>query len=142
MEKSILLAVALMLLAACAPNADLSRCVPATDAEISTISAGLVKVADGPMWLGEGWAVKSKDYKNVWMVAAYIYGNGEEMEKGVGPGVWAHGGEQDDPRMILSAEAFARNFSTWERGDTTDAEISILSDGVKEAIQCAEANHK
>ncbi len=140
--KQVAFIIIIFMATACAPKADLSRCIPATDAEIESISAGLVKASDGALRLSDAWAVKSNDYANVWIIAAYIYGAGAEMEKGVGPGVWAHGGEQDDPRLILAVGGFAHQFSNWGTGETTDAEIRLTSDGVKEAMQCAEANHK
>jgi len=111
-----------------------SRCVPATQEQLTTILAGVKDISENN-YLQTGWAVKSNDYNNVWFVAAKIYGPG--MENGSGPGVWSIGGESG---MILSVDGYAQNFSTYPDASKTDAAITLMADGAKEAMDCASAS--
>ena len=57
-----------------------------------------VKHVDPKNDVTSGWAVKSKSFDNVWLVAAKVYGAG--MENGFDPGVWAIYGSPAKPSMI------------------------------------------
>ena len=60
------------------------------------------------------------------------------METGTGPGVWAMNGDPNEQGGVLSVDGFADEFSPWPLGSTTDFNVTISSDGVSEAMKCAE----
>lgn len=117
------------------PPARSDRCVPASAAQIDRIRYG-IQAVEPDNDIKTAWAVRSADFERVWMVAALIYGDG--IEDGAGPGVWAIGGEIERPNTTLSVGGFAHEFSAWGPAETTDAQITMNTDGVKEAVQCAE----
>lgn len=117
-----------------APTPTPSRCEPASTAQADWIRVGVQGVQQSND-IGLAFAVRSADYVRVWFVAAMITGPG--MEEGVGPGVWAMGGEEEDPNGVFSANAFALEFSDWGDGARTDAEFSMERDGAREAEACA-----
>lgn len=84
----------------------------------------------------EGFAVKSRDLANVYMVAAKIYG--PNMEKGAGPGVWAISGDPSAPGLTLAVDGYAKNFSDYPDASKTQAAITLSTDGVQEARTCAQ----
>ena len=129
----------IILLAGCIPRIDASRCQPATPAQIEAINAGLHDL-DPNILVKSGWWVQSRDFQNVRMVAAMLYGPGMEND-GSGPGVWAMSGTPDSPAGIFSVDSVAKEFSTWEDGSTTSAHMSLIDDGVEVAQWCA-ANKK
>jgi hypothetical protein len=51
-------------------------------------------------------------------------------------GVWATN-SLDGSRLIFAVDSFAKEFSDWGHGDTTDAHITPSSDSVSEAKECA-----
>jgi ABC-type sugar transport system substrate-binding protein len=114
-----------------------SRCVAASEKQFANIQDGVKSVAQDN-YIQTAWAVKSRSFENVWMVAAKIYGPG--MESGTGPGVWAMGGEPDSPNMILAVDGFAKEFSPYPDAAKTKAAITTADDGVSEALACAENN--
>lgn len=111
-------------------------CIRASDGQLEAVQAG-VKGVDAANEVREAWAVKSKEFENVWMVAAYVYGAG--IEQGAGPGVWAIGGDPVSPRMILAVDGMAKEFSDYPDASKTDAQITLATDGVEAAKKCAEA---
>jgi hypothetical protein len=111
----------------------LSRCVPASEKQMDFLRYAVMQVQPGNT-LGPGYAVKSADFKNVWMVAARVRGEG--IERNVEPAVWAIGGDPDSPHTWLSVNSFAYQFSNLQRASETDAAITLSSDGVREAIVC------
>jgi hypothetical protein len=113
-----------------------SRCVPASTAQMAAIRAG-VKGEASYNDVRSGWAVKSKEFQNVWFVASKIYG--PNAENGVGPGVWAISGNPSSPGLTLSVGGFANEFSDYPDAGKTQAQMSMSSDGAQEAKQCAEA---
>ncbi|HML40387.1 MAG TPA: hypothetical protein PKD23_06875 [Bellilinea sp.] len=135
-----ILAIALVIFAlatrskSAAPSAA-DRCLPATQAQLDFINAG-IQAVDAGNSVREGWAVKSNDYENVYMVAAMIYGAG--MEDGTGPGIWALGGDPENPNTALSVNGFAQNFTPFPDASQTDAEITQSSDGVEAVKGCFE----
>lgn len=109
-----------------------SRCVPASTAQMESIRAGVTGE------LRSGWAVKSNEFQQVWMVAAMPYGPG--MEVGGGSAVWAVAGSPDKPDAVASVNAVAKAISDWPDASKTSVAIDLTTDGVQEAKACAEAN--
>ena len=120
-----------------AESEETSRCVPASDLQMSGIQDGIDDILQNG-YIKTAWAVKSDTFvESVWMVAAKIYGPGI-MENGVGPRVWAISGDIDSPKLFLSVNGFAKEFSPFPDASKTDAIITITDDGISEAIECAE----
>jgi hypothetical protein len=120
-----------------------TRCSNVSAEQLKRIQAG-VQGVDPSNYIKSGSAVKSKDFNNVWMVAAYVYGTG--MEDGAGPGVWAINGDPGSPGVTLAVDGYAKSFSDYPDASQTDASqtdasISNYDDGVQESIKCAESNH-
>jgi hypothetical protein len=109
-----------------------SRCEKVSSALLNAIAEGLTVSGSGT--LRSGYAVKSKDFSKVYMVAADIQGVGMEGTDEVG--VWATN-SLDGSGSIFAVDGFAQEFSDWGDGDTTDANITQSSDGVSEARECA-----
>ena len=109
-----------------------SRCEKVSSALLNAIAEGLTVSGGGR--LRNGYAVKSKDFSKVYMVAADIQGAGMEGNSEVG--VWATN-SLDIGGLIFAVDGFAQEFSDWGDGDTTDANITQSSDGVSEAKECA-----
>jgi hypothetical protein len=116
---------------------DKDRCIQASAAQIDAINAGVHGI-DQNNQVRSGWAVKSNDFENVYMVAAKIYGQG--MEEGAGPGVWAIGGTLDKPNLVYAVGGFAHQFSDFGAGETTKSNITQTSDGYQAAQWCASHN--
>jgi len=115
-----------------APSA---RCVPASAAQMAALRDGVQAVAAGNDVL-PGFAVRSTEFERVWLVAARITGAGIPAT-GAGPGVWAMGGEPDAPAGIYAVNGFAREFTTYPDAAKTDAAITLTTDGVAAALECA-----
>lgn len=118
------------------PIVPVSRCIPASVEQMANITQGIESVEPANS-VGEGWAVKSDDFGNVYFVAALIYGPGIP-EEGTGPGVWAFIGDPSVPGITLSVDGFAKQFSDWPDGSETDFEIDMSDDGAQESANCAE----
>ena len=108
------------------------RCEKVSNAVLNAIAEGLTVTGGGT--LREGYAVKSKDFSKVYMVAADIQGTGMEGDNEIG--VWATN-SLDGAGLILAVDEVAKEFSDWGHGDTTDAHITQSTDGVSEAKECA-----
>ena len=115
-----------------APTTVVGRCEKVSSALLNAIAEGLTVSGGGT--LREGYAVKSKDFSEVYMVAADIQGTGMEGNGDIG--VWATN-SLDGSGLILAVDGLAKEFSDWKHGDTTDANITLSSDGVSEARECA-----
>ncbi len=126
--------ILIILLTACSPKPDTSRCIPATVKQLDFINYA-VSSLQASNYIKDGWAVKSNDFENVYMVATLIYG--PSIEDGAGPAVFAIGGDPDNPHTWLAVDGFAKEFTGLPDASKTDAEITISADGVKEASQCA-----
>lgn len=111
------------------------RCQPATAKQLDFINYA-VSSLQASNYINNGWIVKSNDFENVYMIATLIYG--PEIEEGVGPAVFAVGGDPESPHTWLAVDGFAKEFTELPGAGKTDAEITISADGVKEAIQCAQ----
>jgi hypothetical protein len=114
------------------PVAD-SRCVDVPAGLVARIAEGLTVASGGT--LSNASAVKSNDYEAVYFVAAEIDGPGMEGDGEVG--VWAIGGNLEDPDLFLSVDGFAHEFSDWGYGPDTTFAVQIGDDGAREAQQCA-----
>jgi hypothetical protein len=108
------------------------RCERVSSAVLNAIAEGLTVSGSGT--LRNGYAVKSKDFSKVYMVAADIQGVGMEGEGEVA--VWATN-SVDGTGLIFAVDGLAKEFSDWGHGDETDANITQSSDGVSEAKECA-----
>lgn len=128
-----LFALLILALSGCAEKHDLSRCQPATDKQMDFI-AYAIRQEQPSNSVGQGWAVKSGDFVNVYMVAARIYGPG--IESGTDPAVWAVGGDPDSPHTWLAVDGLAKNFTQLPDASQTDAAITLSADGVDLARQC------
>jgi hypothetical protein len=118
--------------ATAAPTTVTGRCEKVSSALLNAIAEGLTVTGSGT--LRNGYAVKSKDFSKVYMVAADIQGAGMEGNGEVG--VWATN-SLDATGLIFAVNGLAKEFSEWGHGDTTDANITLSSDGVAEAKECA-----
>lgn len=113
-----------------------SACTQAPDPVREALLAGIhdIEPANG---LGPIWAIKSPDFKAVWFVAAWVTGPGIP-EPGTGPAVWAIGGEDlSHYGLILSANSFARQFSTYPDSGQTQAKITMDDQGARQVEKCA-----
>jgi hypothetical protein len=115
-----------------APTTVVGRCEKVSSAVLNAIAEGLTVTGGGT--LREGYAVKSKDFNQVYMIAADIQGTGMEGNGEIG--VWATN-SLDGAGGIFAVDGVAKEFSDWGHGDTTDAHITQSSDGVAEAKECA-----
>jgi hypothetical protein len=118
--------------AAASPTTVMGRCEKVSSALLNAIAEGLTVTGGGT--LRSGYAVKSKDFAEVYMVAADIQGVGTEGDSDIG--VWATN-SLDGAGLIFAVDGHAKEFSDWGHGDTTDANITQSSDGVSEAKECA-----
>jgi hypothetical protein len=114
------------------PTTVVGRCERVSSAVLNAIAEGLTVSGSGT--LRNGYAVKSKDFSKVYMVAADIQGVGMEGDGEIG--VWATN-SLDGTGLILAVDGLAKEFSDWGDGDTTNANITQSSDGVAEAKECA-----
>jgi hypothetical protein len=122
-----------------ASGGDATRCVPASEAQMDFLRYAVAVVQPGNT-LGDGYAVKSADYENIWMVAARVHGVGIPTD--MPPAIWAVGGDPDAPHTWLSVNGYAHQFSGIRLASNTAAEIRLSSDGVAEAIQCVERDER
>jgi len=134
---TILLAISLVVLSGCSSdNSEIaSRCLKASPEQLDFIDFAIHDV-DSSNYILDGWAVKSTEFTNVYMVAAKIYGPG--IEDGTDPAVWAVGGDPDDPITWLAVDGLAQNFTILPDASKTAAEITLFTDGVQEAKECYE----
>lgn len=116
-------------------QAAVGRCVPASAAQMAALRDGVKAVAAGNDLL-PGYAVRSTEFARGWLVAARITGAGIPAA-GAGPGVWAMGGEADAPAGIYAVNGFAREFTHYPDAAKTDAAITLTTDGVTAALECA-----
>lgn len=84
----------------------------------------------------EAWAVRSKDFACVYMVAARVYGAGLPVE-GSEPGVWAISGQEDAPGLTLAVNEIARRFTSYPDARKARPAITMAADGAEFAAHCA-----
>lgn len=121
------------------PTASPSSCIPASDAQARTIRSSIQDVAPGN-GIEHLFAVRSRDFENVYMVAGSITGDG--IGPGEAIGVWAISGEMDSPGMVLAVEGFAHEFSGFPLSRETNAGISMSDDGAQESYDCVATSLK
>lgn len=107
-----------------------SRCQPAPAILLDSIAEGLTVTGGGG--LRNGWTVRSDDFEKAHFVAAEITGEG--MSGTVG--LWVTN-DPASPGTLYSVNAFAKEFSDWADGGSTDAAFNQANDGAREAIDCA-----
>lgn len=113
------------------PTATLaSRCQPAPAILLDSIAEGLT--VNGGGGLRNGWTVRSDDFEKAHFVAAEITGEG--MTGTIG--LWVTN-DPASPGALFSVNAFAKEFSDWADGGSTDAAFNQANDGAREAIACA-----
>ena len=115
-----------------------SRCVRVSPAVLSAIKHGLTVNGGGAYngggFLGEGWAVRSHDYRRAYFVAAEINGSG--MYDGGDVGLWVTN-TLDGEQFFYSVNSLALTFSDWGDRYPADAHFSQSDDGAPEALDCA-----
>lgn len=133
-KTKIFFLIFIIILSSCIPSVNTERCQPATAKQLDFINYAVGSL-QASNYITGGWAVKSNDFENVYMVAVLIYG--PSIEHGTGPAVFAVGGDPGSPHTWLSVDGFAKEFTELPDASKTDAEITISADGVKEVSQCA-----
>ncbi len=108
-----------------------SRC-EAVDPALLTLIAGREEAGVGGMKFTRGAAVKSRDYKNVYMIAGRFDAPGAPDSVGV----WAANSKTPDVQLILAVNGFAKEFTDWIDGDQSQANVTQAADGVSEARAC------
>jgi hypothetical protein len=103
-----------------------AKCLKVSPKIVKAIQTGLER----GLTLRGARAVKSGDYRNVFMVAADIQGPGLKGKNDTA--VWATN-RLNDYGLIYSADALATEFSDWGNGPG----FSSTDDGVYEAKQCS-----
>lgn len=107
-----------------------SRCQEVSRELLRTIAGGAPdRLRITPL---AGFAVKSREYQQLYMIAMKfsVPGVGEES------GVWASNSLQPGEGLIIAVDDFAQNFTQWPAGDTSSFKISPADDGVEEAEIC------
>lgn len=105
---------------------------------LESIGDGIKKKTKAKI-VGHGFAVRSDDYKKVWMVAAELDGPGLEGDGDIA--VW---GTNEDPTkasssgLILQANGMAEQFSVWGAAAQpgSSADLNPTDHGVAEAAEC------
>src|SRR5665648_1034319 len=120
-----LLIFLLVLLISCSPKQNNDRCLPATAKQLDFINYA-VSSLQASNYIEAGWAVKSNEFKNVYMVATLIYG--PSIEDGTGPAVFSVAGDPDSPDGWMAVDSFATNFTNLPDAKKTDAEITLSTD--------------
>jgi hypothetical protein len=102
-----------------------TRCQTVPSAAIEAIETGL----ENGLSLRDAFAVRSRDYKRVFMVSADIQGPGFEGTDDVA--TWGLN-QLAQPQSVFSAENLAEEFSDW--GPLPDG--SPADDGISESGEC------
>lgn len=123
------LAFILILVAFATSHAYADKCVKVSNKMVSTIQDGFndksIKLVASTVY-----AVKSKDYKNVFFIAGKI-GNGEI-------GVWSSNSLKAGKGMIMAADAYAVELSVWPDGRKSKAKLSMFDEGFSDALHCSQ----
>lgn len=117
----------ILLLASCGQSKSTARCVDASSA------TGILatQLQSDMAFTGRVAAVKSSEFKQVYMVAAEFSGPGVDNEVGV----WAMN-DLTGPSTVFAVDAMARSFSDWPAADTSMVRADITTDGASEAKDC------
>jgi hypothetical protein len=105
------------------------RCEVADPAVLAYLSDGFISEDFTMPW---GFAVKTTDYPDVWIVAGAVQGPND-----IDYGTWAirAGTWPVDFIAAISVDLIAETVSVW--GDDTSIEVSEFTDGVRSAGACA-----
>lgn len=107
-----------------------SRCEPVPTEKLQVIQRGAEKRWE-PLRIVAGAAVRSRDYKEVWMIAARFTAPGVPGEVGV----WASD-RLSEGGTILSVDNVAQLVTVWPDGDRSAFGVSLIDDGVDAAKDC------
>ena len=88
----------------------------------------------GGLKLSNGYAVKSKDFEKVYLIAARLAAPGVEGDVGV----WASNSLEPGGGLIMAVDGFAKEFTVWPDANKTDAQIDQTADGYDEVRACVE----
>ena len=97
--------------------------------------SGIASGFDTSELTGRAAGYRSSDYADVKFVAVEFIPNGSSTKE-----VAVFGTNDDDLNdgsldgLIIAADGFAKNFSTW--GESTNFDLSIADDGARESIEC------
>lgn len=102
-----------------------------------TMAEGILtgETAAGPVSAVRASAFRSPDFENVYFIAVEFTLSGAENVVGV----WASNSLERGGGIILSADAFAKEFSDWPDAETTSAAISPADPSIRKARDCVEA---
>jgi len=106
------------------------RCLPVSAEMMQAIAGGSEDSL--PITPVAGAAVKSKDYKEVYMIAMKFSAPGGPDEVGV----WASGSTTPGESLILAVDGYATNFTHWPDGGKSSYKITQADDGVAESEAC------
>lgn len=111
------------------------HCEKVSDVLLDAIATGLT--TDGRGTLGDGYAVRSRDFDKVWMVAADI--DAPSMNGPDEIAVWATNSRPDTGiggiGLIAAADAFAKEFSDW--GEAANEGSALYMTGTEHGIDQA-----
>jgi hypothetical protein len=108
-------------------------CEAASNALLRKIEAGLTVHGGGS--LQTGYFTRSRDFDNVYMVAAEVQGPGLEENGDVG--VWSTN-RTNGAGLTYAVDPVAQKFSDWGDADEIAAAITVGDDGVARARKCAD----
>jgi hypothetical protein len=103
------------------------KCVKVPDKMSSAIQDGF-KDKSIKLVVSTVYAVKSKDYKNVYFIAGKT-DNGEI-------GVWSSNSLKAGQGMIMATDSYAVELSMWPDGRMSKAKLSMFDDGFSDALHC------
>jgi hypothetical protein len=95
---------------------------------VKYISSGLTVTGGGK--LRNAQQVRSDDFSRIYFVSAEVQGPGLEGDGDVA--TWATNGKV----LVYSVGGFAKQFSDWIDGGSTDAQFSLADDGAEESQDC------
>ena len=116
------------------------HCKKVSDALLDAIATGLT--TDGRGSLGDGFAVRSRDFEKVWMVAADI--DAPSMNGPDEIAVWATNSRPDTGiggiGLIAAADAFAKEFSDWGEAANEGSALHMtgMEHGIDQAKRCVQ----
>jgi hypothetical protein len=131
-EWAKLLVLIIILFSYCSESQEPERCVNVPSDKLEALESGL-NLSGGS--LRDGWAVKSRDFNNVYFIAAEIDGPGIEGDGDVG--LWASN-SLDINAMMFSVDSVAQEFSVFPK----HKDVSRFDDGAEEAKSCVRRHQK
>lgn len=105
-----------------------NACLAVKPGMVEMIESGVTADGDGVLVDASARAVKSDDYKNVYMIAAELQATGLEGKGDIG--LWVSNSLEVGKGMIFSVNPLATEFSVWPRKG------SQFDHGGQEAINC------